>query len=66
LRFPKPIEIADPGIIPEDKRLFVIAYVGKSAIEDYLKKNLRNYRIFTYGNLSLFEVQKVYGKLMVE
>jgi len=65
LRFPKPIEILDPGIIPEDKRLFIIAYVGENAIEEYLKKNLRNYRIFTYGKLSLFEVQKVYGKLMV-
>jgi uncharacterized membrane protein len=66
LRYPKPVEIAEPVMIPEDKRFFVIAYVGKSAVEDYLKKNLRNYRIFTYGNLSLFEVQKVYGKLMVK
>ena len=66
MRTPKSIEIAKPELIPGDKRFFVIAYVGKSAVEDYLKKNLRNYRIFTYGNLSLFEIQKVYSNMVLK
>lgn len=53
------IEIKDPNIVLENRRIIVVAHSGKKYLEDYMRHNKRNYRIFKYGNLWLFEVEKV-------
>jgi hypothetical protein len=47
----------EPNIELENRRMIVVAHGGKRILENYIRKIKRNYQIFKYGNLWLFEVE---------
>lgn len=58
LNYPRHVAIRYPGQLPSDQHLFVVSFVGWKAIEKYLKDQPRAFRMFKFGELHLFEIEK--------
>lgn len=58
LRYPLQVAIRDPSQLPSDQHLFVVCFQGWKAIEEYLKDQPRAFRMFKFGHLHLFEIEK--------
>lgn len=58
MSYPDFISIANPEIIQKKKRIFIVVFNKWPAIEGYFKSDLRAYRIFHFGYMHLFEVEK--------
>lgn len=58
MSYPDFVSIANPEIIQKNKRIFIVAFNKWPAIEEYFKSDLRAYRIFHFGYMHLFEVEK--------
>jgi len=58
MAYPDFTTIADPGAIPKDRRIFVVAFNKWPAVEAYFRSQWRAYRILHFGYMHLFEVEK--------
>jgi len=58
MAYPDFTKIADPGAIPKDRRIFVVAFNKWPAVEAYFRSQWRAYRILHFGYMHLFEIEK--------
>ena len=58
LRYPYKQAIRDTAKLPANSRFFVVSFMGRDSIDNYLKSQPRDYRIHRFGHLRLFEVEK--------
>jgi hypothetical protein len=57
-RYPHKVAIRNPIQLPSDRHLFVVCFIGRNKIEKYLKDRPRAFRMFRFGHLRLFEIEK--------
>jgi hypothetical protein len=58
LRYPYQQAILYPNQLKVDSRFFVVGYMGRDLIDQYLKSQPRDYRIRRFGHLWLYEAEK--------
>jgi 4-amino-4-deoxy-L-arabinose transferase-like glycosyltransferase len=58
LRYPYQQAILNPNQLTVDSRFFVVGYMGRDLIDQYLKSQPRDYRTRQFGHLWLYEAEK--------